>query len=126
MNNKKNLRYLLSFILLAAGIAHFIIPQKFVVAMPNYLPYHLELIYLTGLIELIFVVTLNMKKFQKITCYLLSAYFVAILPAHIHVSINHITMFGISNPYLLWARTAFQVVFIIWPFLTLEREHQDL
>ena len=89
MNNKKTLRYALSLILFVADIAHFIIPKEFIVAMPDYIPYHLETIYLTGLIELVFSVTLNIEKLRKISCYLLSAYFIAILPAHIHVSVGY-------------------------------------
>mgnify|MGYP000642717273 CR=1 FL=1 len=122
MYNKKILRLLLTFILFVAGVAHFIIPEEFIPAMPDYLPYHLEMIYLTGLIELIFVITINVQKQRKVSCYLLSAYFVVLLPAHIHVSMNSIPMFGISSPFLLWGRTIFQIVFIIWPFLLLEKD----
>ena len=119
---KKILTYILSIILVLAGIAHFLIPDAFIVAMPPYIPFHLEVIYLTGLIEIIFAVSLNTKKYKVITCYLLSAYFIAILPAHIYVSMNSIEMFGVSNPFLLWMRTIFQIVFILWPLYILKQE----
>ena len=44
-------------------------------------------------------------------------YILALIPAHIHVSINSIEMFGIKSPAILWARTAFQAVFIYWAFI---------
>jgi uncharacterized membrane protein len=40
------------------------------------------------------------------------AYFIAILPAHVHVAWNGIEMFGIRDPRLLWGRLVFQAVFV--------------
>lgn len=87
------------------------------VAMPSYIPFHLEIIYGTGLIELLLAAGLVFEHTRKISGYLCAAYFVAILPAHIHVAWNGIAMFGISSPILLWGRALFQVVFIRWAIL---------
>ena len=38
---------------------------------------------------------------------------VVILPAHFHVALHDIPMFGLRNPWL-WIRIPFQAVFIVW------------
>ena len=106
----------LSLILLIASIAHFVVPHLFLPAMPPYMPWHHEIIFLTGILEILFAFGLICKKTIRITSSLLVAYFIAILPAHIHVSLHEITMFGINSPTLLWARTFFQLVFIYWAY----------
>ena len=83
-------------------------------AMPPYIPFHLEIVILTGILELLLAVGLVMDRSRNISAVLTSLYFIAIIPAHLHIAINQIPMFGISSPYLLWGRVAFQIVFIRW------------
>ena len=45
-------KYLLAFFLIGAGTLHFIKPDFYLKIMPPYLPWHLELVYLSGIIEL--------------------------------------------------------------------------
>jgi uncharacterized membrane protein len=108
--------YVLALILFVAGIVHLIQPSVFLPAMPPYIPWHLEMIYFTGVVELVLALGIVLRKYRYWSSIILAIYFMAILPAHIHVAINGIPMFGIDNPYLLWGRTAFQAVFILWAF----------
>lgn len=105
---------LMSVILFIAAFAHFIFPQFFMVAMPPYMPYHSEIIFITGILEIVLGLGILFKKSRQISATLLALYFIAILPAHIHVTLNGIEMFGIKSKFLLWLRTAFQSVFIFW------------
>jgi len=107
---------LLTVVLLVAGMTHFIFPEIYLPAMPDYLPSHLELIYLTGGIEIMLGFGLLFKPTYKACSILTILYFIAILPAHIHVSWNRIEMFGISSPVLLWLRTAMQTILIFWAY----------
>ena len=45
--------YIMSFAYTYVGIRHFIDPDFFLAIMPDYLPLHLELVYLSGLAEII-------------------------------------------------------------------------
>ena len=45
--------YIMSFAYTYVGIRHFIDPDFFLAIMPDYLPFHLELVYLSGLAEII-------------------------------------------------------------------------
>ena len=110
----KKLNTSLSFILLIAGLTHLLAPSIYLKAMPPYIPFHLEVIILTGILELFFSFGIVFKPILKITSKVLALYFFLILPSHLHVSINNISFFGITSPYLLWGRTLFQAVFILW------------
>ena len=54
--------YIMSFAYTYVGIRHFIDPDFFLAIMPDYLPLHLELVYLSGLAEIILGLLLLNKK----------------------------------------------------------------
>lgn len=116
--NALRIFYTLTFLL--AGVAHFAKPELFLPAMPPYLPFQLELVYLTGAIELLFLPLFWMEPLQR-KAYLAAAfYLLALLPAHIHVSVNVVPMFGITEAWLLWLRTFLQLP-LIYGFWFLSR-----
>ncbi len=45
-------KYLLALFMVGAGTLHFIKPDFYLKIMPPYLPLHLELVYLSGFIEI--------------------------------------------------------------------------
>ena len=114
--NKYASLIIMVLILFVAGVVHLASPSIFIKAMPDYIPYHTTLIYITGVIELILGIGLLLKRFRKLSAFALMTYFVAILPAHFHMALNDIPMFGYDSPYVLWGRTAFQLVFIYWAY----------
>ncbi len=117
------IRILLSGILGVAGLLHLVTPHFFLPAMPPYIPLHTVIIYTTGFLELAASVSLWIPKLHKVASWCLVVYFVAILPAHFHVAINQIPIFGISNPTILWARTLFQSVFIAAAYFLTREKH---
>ncbi|MCR9205653.1 MAG: hypothetical protein NXH75_13805 [Halobacteriovoraceae bacterium] len=102
----------LAVIFLIAGVLHIFSPDLFLVAMPPYIPFHREVVYLTGYFEIFLSLGLFFKRTRKNSGLLSAMYFILILPVHLHVSLNEIPMFGISSPWVLWGRTLFQSVFI--------------
>ncbi len=107
------LRLTMSTILLAAGLVHLLMPGLLLPAMPPYVPWHAALVLITGVIELAAAITLWVPALRQATAWGLVAYFVAILPAHVHVAWHQIPMFGIRSPALLWGRLLLQSVFIL-------------
>jgi uncharacterized membrane protein len=122
---KKYTDYILALILFFAGVAHFLIPEAFLVAMPGYIPEPLFNIYATGFLELVFAIFICIPKFKKRTGKWLALYFIILIPVHVHVSLNGIEMFGISNKVLLWLKTLFQGVFIYWALQLGSNSSQD-
>ena len=110
------LRAGLTIVLVAAAVTHLVRPEVFRPAMPPYLPVQDALIALTGWIELAFAVALWWGSRRRLVGRLLALYFLALLPAHLHVSIHDIEMFGLRNPWLWW-RTVGQSVFVAWALL---------
>lgn len=108
--------YIFATIFILAGLLHLVKPSVFMIAMPSYLPWHLEIVLLTGVIELLLAIGLILKKYRYQSGILSALYLFLILPAHFHVSINQIPMFGIDHPLVLWGRTLIQFVFIYWAY----------
>ena len=114
--HRRRLRVGLTVVLIAAGATHFLIPEQFLVAMPPWIPWHAFWIAFTGVVEIVAAVGLWGPAVRKATALALIVYFVAILPAHFHVALNDVPMFGLRNPWL-WVRIPFQLVFIGWAWL---------
>ena len=54
--------YIMAIFYINVGIGHFINPDFFLVIVPDYLPHHLFLVYISGLFEIIFGASLLFKK----------------------------------------------------------------
>ena len=50
--------YFMSIAYTYVGVRHFIDPDFFLAIMPNYLSFHLEIVYISGIAEIIFGVLL--------------------------------------------------------------------
>jgi uncharacterized membrane protein len=107
---------LLCLILIAAGLVHLLDPFSFINGIPSFIPFKLEVIFWTGILEFILAVGLILPKSRSLTSKITAFYFFLLLPIHLYVSWNVIPMFGISDPVILWFRTLFQFVFIWWAY----------
>jgi len=107
---------LLCFILFFAGIVHFMDPYAFANSIPLFVPYKLELIYLTGALEFVLVLGLMVKQGRPLFAKFTAIYFTLLIPIHVYVALFAIPMFGVSSPAVLWGRTLFQFVFIWWAY----------
>ena len=67
------------------GIRHFIDPDFFLAIMPNYLSFHLEFVYITGIAEIIFGILLFFKKTRTFASYGLIVLLISVFPANIHL-----------------------------------------
>ena len=106
----------MSLILAVAGATHLAAPELFRPAMPPYIPWHDFWILFTGIAEILAVLGLWIGPLVRPTSRLLALYFVAILPAHFHVALNDIPMFGLTQPWL-WLRVPLQGLFVAWAWL---------
>lgn len=114
-------RIFLTLILAIAGVGHFLRPDLLMPAMPPDWPLPYFTILATGAIELAAAAGLWVgPRVRRFTGWMLVLYFLALLPVHVHVAWNRVPMFGIDQPFWLWARIPFQAVFI-WPAWILAR-----
>ncbi len=104
----------LCLVLITAGLVHLLDPFSFINALPLWVPFKLELIFWTGIFEFNLAIGLMVRRTRLATAMVTAAYFTLLVPVHVYVSWFAIPMFGVQDPSLLWARTAFQAVFIAW------------
>ena len=99
--------FALSFV--AVGILHFTNPAPFVSIMPRYLPWHLELVYLSGLFEVLGGLGLLVPPTRRSAAWGLLALLIAVYPANINMLVNDIYLDDMPRErWLLWARMPLQ------------------
>ncbi len=112
---KKVFQILLSLFIIIAGTLHFIKPEPFVKIVPDYLPYHLELVYISGFFEILFGIGLLIPSLSSAAAWGLILLFIAVFPANINMAVNNIPIQGVpQNQILYWLRLPFQAVLIAW------------
>ena len=57
------MKWLFGLLFVLAGVAHFVRPGIYLKIMPPYLPWHLELVYLSGLFEILLGVLFLIPRF---------------------------------------------------------------
>lgn len=82
--------------------------------MPPYLPFHLELVYLSGLIEIVLGALLMVKKYQKFAAWGIIALLIAVYPANIYLAFNEAPQkaLGVSQFAASWGRLPMQFVML--------------
>ena len=96
------------------GIAHFTHADFFVRIMPPAFPAHLELVWISGVFEILGGIGLAIPRLRRLAGYGLVALLVAVYPANIHMAM-HPDQFADLGPALsLYLRLPFKFVFIAW------------
>jgi uncharacterized membrane protein len=98
------------------GISHFTNTAAFLEITPDFIPATREMIYLSGVLEILGAIGLQIPKLRKFSAWGLIFLLIAVFPANINAAVNDIwteIAFGIGNWYL-WVRLIFQPVFIWW------------
>ena len=110
---KKMTIYFMSAGYIYIGIRHFIDPDFFLAIMPDYLPLHLEAVYLSGVFEILLGGMLLFKKYRKFAGWGLIALLIAVFPANIYLAQNEVAQqtLNISQTTAI-VRLPFQALFI--------------
>ncbi|PRQ06818.1 DoxX family protein [Enhygromyxa salina] len=108
-------RGLLGAVMVLVGLMHFVNPEPFIMIVPDYLPYHAALVYISGVFEILLGVALFVPQVRSLAGWGLIALFLAVLPANIWMATQGIQLPGLEvSPAVAWARLPFQAVFIVW------------
>lgn len=110
-------RVALAIMLLFTGSSHFFKTHEMVQMMPEFLPYRIHLIYLTGVLEMAFAAGLMFPHYSRWTSIALILFFLAILPANIIGSFKRVHLGGMENgPGYLYFRIPLQLLFMGWAY----------
>ena len=77
--------YIMSLLYVLVGIKHFSDPNFFLKIMPEYLNYHLELVYISGFFEILFGVLLIFKKTRFFGAWGVFILLICVFPANIYL-----------------------------------------
>ena len=109
------LRYLLASFFVLAGLNHFINPHFYLNIMPPYLPWHLLLVHLSGVFEIVLGAALLIRRFTRPAAWGLIALLLAVFPANIHMAMNP-ELYPEYSPAALWIRLPLQIFLIAWAY----------
>jgi uncharacterized membrane protein len=117
------LRWTLTIFMVAAGANHFVNPPPYLGMMPEALPAHLALVYLSGVAEILGGLGLILPATRRLAAWGLIALFVAVFPANLNMAVNHLPLGTRVVPaWALWARLPLQLVLIGWAYLFTRRD----
>ncbi|MGY8781250.1 MAG: DoxX family protein [Fidelibacterota bacterium] len=105
----------LSVFFILAGISHFTNSDFYMAIMPPYFPFHIELVYLSGILEILGGVTILFHRFRKYIRWGIILLLLAIYPANIHMAL-HPELFPDVTSMALYIRLPFQIIFILWAY----------
>jgi uncharacterized membrane protein len=115
MSIRAALRWLLIVAMVLAGLNHFRTPAVYVAMMPDALPRPLELVYISGVFEILGGLGLVFPRTRRLAGWGLIALFIAVFPANLNMAIHHLPLGDRAVPaWALWARLPLQAVLIAW------------
>jgi len=106
-------RGLLGAFFLAAGLMHFLKPKPYETIMPDALPAHRELVYASGVAEMLGGAGVLSPRTSRWAGWWLIATLLAIFPANVNMAVNTGRFRAVPAP-LLWARLPLQAVLVAW------------
>lgn len=110
------LLYIMAALYIAAGIYHFVNPKMYQRIMPTYLPWHIPLVYMSGVCEIVFALLLIPENTRPMAAWLIIILLLAVFPANIQMAVS----FWQKQRPTLWiaiARLPLQLVLIWWAWI---------
>ncbi len=120
MSKKNTWLLVMCLVYVSAGINHFLNPAFYLKIMPSYLPYHLELIYISGVCEVLLGLRVLPLKTRKISSLFIIAMLSLFLVLHVQMLIDTYAAGGL----LFWIavfRLPLQLVLIRWSWLVYKK-----
>jgi uncharacterized membrane protein len=98
------------------GVNHFANTDFYMPMMPPYLPLHLELVYLSGVAEIVLGVAVLIPSLRQFAAWGIILLLIAIFPANLHIALHNVPLGGRTEGLGIWnwVRLPFQAVFIAW------------
>jgi uncharacterized membrane protein len=112
---KKIALYIMILFYAGAGINHFVHPDFYLKIMPPWIPWHEELVFISGICEVLFALLLVFPVTRRLGAYCIIALLIAVFPANIQMLLDH---YRDNNPMIWLAiiRLPIQLVLIWWAY----------
>jgi len=100
---------------IVTGLLHFVVPEKYLLMMPKFIPVPLASIYVSGVLEVTGGALLLVKPQARKAAYGIVILLLLIFPANIYVAMENVQLGGyMSSSMYQWARLPFQFLLIWW------------
>ncbi len=110
---------------IGAGLLHFVVPKVYMRIMPRWLPLHRELVYASGVAEMVGGAALLHPdpKVRRFGGWFETATMVGVFPANVNMLLNADDFKDVpGGKPALWARLPVQVGFIAWALASAKRD----
>ena len=115
---RKLARFFAGPVMTLAGINHFVMPRAYENIMPDYLPAHRELVYLSGVAEAAGALATTHPKTRRAGGWLLVVTLIAVFPANVHMAVHPERYPQVpGGRTALLARLPLQALFLYWVWL---------
>jgi uncharacterized membrane protein len=99
------------------GLNHFFNADAYIAIMPAYLPWHSQLVVLSGVAEIVVGTGVLIPVIRVTAAWGIIALLILIFPANLYVAMNGLPYIGDQpNVVLNWVRLPFQLVLIAWAY----------
>jgi len=112
---KISMKWLTGLLMVGAGTNHFLHEALYVRIMPHYFSYPRELVWISGIAEIVLGAALLIPRLQVPAAWGLIALLVAVFPANINM-LQHPEVLPQAPLWVLWLRLPLQAVFIAWAY----------
>ena len=108
----------MAVMLLFTAVGHFIYWKGMALMIPGFIPAKRTMVYVTGIMEVIFAIGLCIPSTRRLSADLLILFFLLVLPANINAAQKSVdyqtTTYEGRGVSYLWLRIPMQVFFILW------------
>jgi uncharacterized membrane protein len=110
-------RLSLAALFIFTGVSHFAMPEDLAQLLPPSFPLRMELISVTGVLEILGAIGLLIPRLARLASIGLILFLLGVLPANIYAAFNYVA-FGAHElgPIYLLARIPFQVFLMGWAY----------
>lgn len=115
-------RIAMAVMLCFTAIGHFAFSKGMSMMIPSVIPFKIELVYLTGIAEILLAIGLLVPKFSALSAWSLIIFLILLLPANIYAAIHEVDYqkgtFNGNGLVYLWFRIPLQLWFIGWTYIS--------
>lgn len=110
-------RMSLAIFFVFTGVSHFLMPEEMAQMLPEFIPWRVEIIYVTGILEVAGGIGLLIPGLERLAAWSLILFLIGVLPSNIYAAINHVEFGAHSEgPIYLLLRIPFQLFLMGWTY----------
>ena len=109
-------RFIMAALYILAGSLHFVVTPTYTAIVPDYLPAHRTLVYISGAAEILGGIGLLISATQTAAAWGIIALLIAVFPANLTMITDH-ARFPAIPLWAAWLRLPLQLPLIYWAWL---------